>query len=147
MQKAPDVLHTSEASFDPPMRGKSMSILTALPAPWNANGDALAALAELLYERHYDGTQRRRILLYATANRHLAGVVDSGELDREDEAEAYLTLEESFPAVGSSALNWDACTDGDRWETSPAIPPGTAIVPPAPTAAELGAYWPGEGAA
>jgi hypothetical protein len=124
-----------------------MSILTA-PAPmWNANGDALAALAELLYERHYDGTQRRRILLYATANRHLAGVVDSGELDREDEAEAYLSLEESFPPVGLSAADWDAFADADHWETGPAIPSDTAIVPPAPTMAELESYWPGEGAA
>jgi hypothetical protein len=121
-----------------------MSILTA-PAPvWNANGEGLVSLAELLYERHYDATQRRRILLYAIANRHLAGVVESGELDREDEAEAYQCLEDSFPAVGTGAADWDTFADGDHWTPCPAIPPGVALVPPAPTAAELGAYWPGE---
>jgi hypothetical protein len=107
-----------------------MSILTAPPVRWNSSGDALAPLAELLWERHYDATQRRRILLYATANRHLAGVVESGELDPEDEAEAYLCLEESFPVVGSGPADWDTFADGDFWTPCPAIPPGTTIVPP-----------------
>ena len=120
-------------------RTELLSTLSLRPAIWNANGEALASLAELLHERHYDATQRNRILRYAVANRHLAGVVESGELDREDVAEAYQCLEESFPAVGSSAADWDTFADGDHWT------PGTAIVPPAPTAAELGAYWPGEG--
>ena len=31
-----------------------MPILTALAVTWNANGDALTSLAELLYQRHYD---------------------------------------------------------------------------------------------
>jgi hypothetical protein len=148
------VLHTVQAEvFRTPRtchsneRTELMSILTA-PAPaWNADGTALASLAELLYERHYDQTQRLRILRYATANRHLAGPVESGELDPEDVAEAYQCLEESFPAVGSSADDWDTFADADHWETGPAIPPGTALVPPAPTAFELSAYWPGEGAA
>jgi hypothetical protein len=104
-----------------------MSVSSAV---WNANGEALWPLAELLFERHYDDVQRRRILMYAVANRHLAGVVATGELDREDEAEAYQCLEDSFPPIGFDAADWDTFADADRWEPSPAIPPGTAIVPP-----------------
>jgi hypothetical protein len=119
-----------------------MSILTA-PAPaWNANGEALAPLAELLYEWHYDATQRNRILRYAIANRDLTGVVASGELDPEDEAEAYQCLEESFPAVGQSAADWDTFADGDRWAIGPAIRPGTAIVPPELDPADFDAAYP-----
>ena len=106
------------------------STLSSPAVAWNADGTALVALAELLFERHYDPVQRNRILRYAIANRHLAGVVASGELDLEDEAEAYLCLEDSFPPVGDSAADWDTFADGDHWAPCPAIPPGTAIVPP-----------------
>ena len=119
-----------------------MPILTALAVAWNANGDALTALAELLYQRHYDATQRRRILLYTVSNRHLAGVVASGELDPEDEAECYQLLEESFPPVGSGPADWDVFADADRWEVSPAIPPGTELVPPELDAEAFDAAYP-----
>jgi hypothetical protein len=99
-------------------------------------------LAELLYERHYDATQRNRILRYAIAHRDLTGVVASGELDPEDEAEAYQLLEESFAPVGASAADWDVFADADRWEPSPAIPPGTAIVPPELDPADFDAVYP-----
>ena len=99
-------------------------------------------MAELLSERHYDATQRNRILRYVIANRDLTGVVASGELDPEDEAEAYQLLEESFSPVGASATDWDVFADADRWEPSPTIPPGAAIVPPELDPADFDAAYP-----
>jgi hypothetical protein len=122
-----------------------MSILTA-PAPaWNADGEAIWPLAELLYERHYDDVQRRRILMYAVANRHLAGVVASGELDPEDEAEAYQCIEQSFAAVPYDAPAWFAePEDFETWEIGSPVQRDAVLVPPdADFDAEHAAFWPG----
>jgi hypothetical protein len=68
-----------------------------------------------------------------------AGLVRAAELGRHLDDMQDALDETRHPSVPYDHPSW---SDPSTWEISPAIPPGTSVVPPEVTDAELDADWP-----